>query len=126
MLHCCPQVAGEKMAAKKLRLGLIQMAVGEDKVENVKRAVSLIKRAVENGSSLVVLPECFNSPYGLKYFPKYAESIPHGDTAKALSAAAKENKVYLIGGSIPENENGQLYNTCTAWDPSGNLLCSHR
>ncbi|XP_034248752.1 omega-amidase NIT2 [Thrips palmi] len=114
------------MAAKKLRLGLIQMAVGDDKVENVKRAVSLIKRAVENGSSLVVLPECFNSPYGLKHFPKYAESIPQGDTAKALSAAAKENKVYLIGGSIPENDNGQLYNTCTAWDPSGDLICSHR
>lgn len=109
-----------------MRLGLIQMAVHEDKLENVKKAVSLIKKAAEKGSSLIVLPECFNSPYGLKYFPKYAESIHQGDTAKALSTAAKENKIYLVGGSIPENDNGELYNTCTVWDPSGNLLCTHR
>lgn len=114
------------MAARQLRLGLIQMAVHEDKFENIKKAVSLIKKAAEQGSSLIVLPECFNSPYGLKYFPKYAESIPQGETAKALSTAAKENKIFLIGGSIPENDNGQLYNTCTVWDPTGNLLCTHR
>lgn len=114
------------MAGRQLRLGLIQMAVKDDKLENIKKAVSLIRKATENGSSLVVLPECFNSPYGLKYFPKYAESIPLGDTAKALSTAALENKIYLIGGSVPENDNGQLYNTCTVWDPEGNLLCQHR
>lgn len=114
------------MAGRQLRLGLIQMAVHEDKLENVKKAVSLIKKAVDNGSSLVVLPECFNSPYGLKYFPKYAESVPEGNTAKAMSAAAKENGVYLIAGSIPEEDNGKLYNTCTVWGPTGNLLCTHR
>lgn len=114
------------MAGRQLRLGLIQMAVREDKLQNVKKAVALIKRASENGSSLVVLPECFNSPYGLKYFPQYAESISQGSTAQALSKAAKDNKIHLIGGSIPESDNGQLYNTCTVWDPEGNLLCTHR
>lgn len=102
------------------------MAVKEDKVENIKKAVSLIKKATDNGSSLVVLPECFNSPYGLKFFPKYAETIPQGETAKALSDAAKDNKVFVIGGSIPESDNSQLYNTCTVWDPSGKLICTHR
>lgn len=46
------------------RLALIQLAVGEDKVQNVKRALSFIKKAKENGSHLIALPECFNSPYG--------------------------------------------------------------
>jgi omega-amidase len=41
---------------------LIQLAVGEDKVQNVKRALSFIKEAKENGSHLIALPECFNSP----------------------------------------------------------------
>jgi hypothetical protein len=46
------------------RLALIQLAVGEDKVENVSRALSFIKKAKEDGSHLIALPECFNSPYG--------------------------------------------------------------
>lgn len=40
------------------------MAVGEVKTKNVARAVQLIKEAAGGGAQLVVLPECFNSPYG--------------------------------------------------------------
>jgi len=43
---------------------LIQLAVRDDKAENVKRALTFIKKAKENGSHLIALPECFNSPYG--------------------------------------------------------------
>ena len=45
------------------------------------------------------MQECFNSPYGVKHFPEYAEPIP-GQTTEALSSVAKECKVYLIGGNI--------------------------
>lgn len=52
------------------RLALIQLAVGEDKAVNVKRALSFVKKAKENGSHLIALPECFNSPYGTsEYWP---------------------------------------------------------
>lgn len=54
-----------------LRLALIQMAVGEDKGENIRKAIKLVNDAKSKGSSLVVLPECFNCPYGtskLNYF----------------------------------------------------------
>lgn len=43
---------------------MIQLAVGEDKLQNIQRALSFIKKAKENGSHLIALPECFNSPYG--------------------------------------------------------------
>ena len=42
---------------------------------------------------VISLPECFNSPYGTKYFPEYAESLTDGETSKALKAAAEKNKV---------------------------------
>ena len=48
--------------------------------------------------SLLFTQECFNSPYGVKHFPKYAEPIP-GETTEALAKLAKECKVYLIGGN---------------------------
>ena len=70
--------------------------------------------------------ECFNSPYGVKYFPEYCEPIPDGPTIQALSQAARDHGVYLIGGSIPEKDGDRLYNTCPVFDPSGSLIAKHR
>ena len=72
------------------------------------------------------IKECFNSPYGVKYFPEYCEQIPEGESTQALSKAAKDNNVYLIGGSFPEREGDKLYNACTVFDPNGNLIAKHR
>ena len=43
--------------------------------------------AAKNNAKIVTLPECFNSPYGIKYFPDYSENIPNGETSKALAKA---------------------------------------
>ncbi|ESO89486.1 hypothetical protein LOTGIDRAFT_179029 [Lottia gigantea] len=109
----------------EFKLALIQLAVGASKVENVKNAVKFIKEAAGNGAKLVALPECFNSPYGTNYFGEYAESIP-GPSTDSLSQAAKDNQVFLVGGSIPESENGKLYNTSTIFNPQGELIGKHR
>jgi omega-amidase len=101
--------------------------VTASKVENLKNAFLKIKEAATAGAQIVALPECFNSPYGIDYFPDYAEPVPNGETSRSLSDWAKELKVYVVGGSIPEKgENGKLYNTCTIWGPNGDLLGSHR
>lgn len=47
--------------------------------------------------SPILMQECFNSPYGTNYFSSYAEKIP-GESTQVLSEAAKESKVYLVGG----------------------------
>ena len=65
--------------------------------------------------------------YLTDYFADYAEPVPGGETCKSLSAWAKEFNVYLVGGSIPEaGENNKLYNTCTIWGPTGEMLGRHR
>jgi len=104
------------------RVGLVQLAVGGSKAANLKAAISLIGKAKQQGAKLVSLPECFNSPYGTKYFPEYAESIPDGESTQALSTAAKENDVYIIGGSIPERDGDKLYNTCCVFNNKGDLI----
>jgi predicted amidohydrolase len=94
-----------------------------------------VLEATSKGANLVVLPECFNSPYGTKYFPKYAETLQpspptesQSPTFHALSALAKESKAYLIGGSIPEYlaESDKHYNTSLVFGPDGSLLATHR
>ena len=93
------------------RIGLIQLAVTANKAANLTRAVDKIQEASKNGAKLVSLPEIFNSPYGTNYFPQYAEPVPEGESCQALSKAAKENGIFLIGGSIPEREGDDLFNT---------------
>jgi omega-amidase len=49
------------------------------------------------------------------------------ESVRMLSSAAKEVKRWLIGGSIPEKgTDDKLYNTCTVYDPEGNLVAMHR
>jgi omega-amidase len=106
--------------------GLIQMLVADDKAENVEKAVSMIARAARMGAELVVLPEMFSCPYETGNFPVYAEKAG-GATWRALSGAAAENGVFLIGGSIPEaDEAGRVYNTCFSFDRRGGQIGRHR
>uniref|UniRef100_A0A3Q0QXG9 omega-amidase n=1 Tax=Amphilophus citrinellus TaxID=61819 RepID=A0A3Q0QXG9_AMPCI len=83
----------------KFRLAVIQLQVSSVKADNLSRARRLVKEAAGQGSKVVVLPECFNSPYGTNFFSRYAEKIP-GESTQVLSEAAKENQVYL---SFPKN-----------------------
>lgn len=105
-----------------LRLALCQLAVTTNKTANIANAVTHIHRAAQGGASLVVLPECFNSPYDTKRFPEYAEPIPTGPTSRAMSEAAKEAHVTLIAGSIPEvGPDNKYYNTCVVYGPTGEV-----
>ncbi|KAL6107619.1 nit2 [Pungitius sinensis] len=112
-------------AMSKFRLAVVQLHVTSVKADNLRRARGLVKEAAGRGSQLVLLPECFNSPYGTSFFSQYAERIP-GESTQLLSETAKENQVYLVGGSIPEEDGGKLYNSCTVFGPDGELLLKHR
>ncbi|XP_046593979.1 omega-amidase NIT2-like isoform X3 [Neodiprion lecontei] len=109
-----------------LRLALVQLAVTDDKAINISRAISFVKQAKQRDADVVALPECFNSPYGTVHFRNFAENIPAGETSLALSAAAKTNEIYVIGGSIPERDGEQLFNTCTVWDSKGTFIGKYR
>lgn len=113
---------------KIMRLALLQLKGSKDKSANVSNALSKIEVAVkEHKPRLITLPECFNCPYGTKYFREYAESIPDGYTSQQLSKAALDHQVYIVGGTIPElGENDRIYNTCTVWAPNGDLIAKHR
>ncbi|KAI1203356.1 carbon-nitrogen hydrolase [Nemania serpens] len=133
---------------KPIKLACVQLASGADKAANLSHARDKVLEAARAGANLVVLPECFNSPYGCDYFPSYAETLLPSPPAPeqspsfhALSSMAAEAGVFLVGGSIPEAEAGKeeedgggeskgeskkYYNTSLVFGPDGALLASHR
>ncbi|KAI1002929.1 hypothetical protein K3495_g5274 [Podosphaera aphanis] len=120
---------------KQVKLALVQLESGSDKIKNLKNAREKVFTAVKGGANLVVLPECFNSPYGCSFFPTYAETLlPSPPTElqspswHALSAMAKDAGCYLVGGSIPELETStkKYFNTNLTFSPSGELIATHR
>lgn len=113
---------------KDFKLGLCQMLVSMSKEENLAKAAELIGSAVTSGCNVVVLPECFNSPYGTKYFADYAEDIsdPEAPTLKALKSLAIQHSIYIVGGSIPEKNGDKLFNTSMIFNPSGEIIGVHR
>lgn len=137
----------QKLDNSKFTIACIQLLVGEDKEKNLKHALSKIQEAKNKGASMVVLPECFNSPYSTAAFPKYAEPVPEctdfdiskinpidSPSIAMLSKAAADCGVTLVAGSIPEvaevSEKGMVvkkyYNTCTVYDKVGQLVAKHR
>ncbi|KAJ9095838.1 hypothetical protein QFC20_006547 [Naganishia adeliensis] len=133
------------IVARPFKLALVQLAgLGKDKTKNLQLASAGVRKAVQEGKAdIVVLPEIFNSPYAVTAFRSYAEPIPssfptpasslaehtsESESVAALSGMAKTHGVWVIGGSIPEIEKAtdKIYNTCTVYNPNGDLVVKHR
>lgn len=71
----------------------------------------------------------WNCPYSNDYFAKFAEDFENEDaspTFSMLSEAACSHGITIVGGSVPESSDGQLYNTSCVFGPDGKLKAKHR
>lgn len=111
----------------RVKLGLVQMRMASDTEKNLKKALRGVAEAARAGANVVCLPELFDSPY----FPQVedakvsADAVPNR-TTEALSKAAEENGVVLVGGSVFESWRGRSYNTSLVFDERGRELGRYR
>lgn len=111
-------------------VAVIQMKVSNEKEKNIKKAEEMIKKAIGNSKldikiNLVILPEMFNCPYQAELFPQYAET-EDGYTCEQLARIAEENNIYLLGGSISEKSDNNIYNTSYLFSNKGKKIGKHR
>eukprot|EP00913_Durusdinium_trenchii_P010447 g9794.t1 len=100
----------------KFKIGLCQCVLGHDK-------------KVKKGAEVVVLGEMFSCPYATKYFFEYGERLPlpgqlasdSSPSVKLLCEMAREHKVWIFGGSLPELEGDKVYNTTLVLNPEGGI-----
>jgi omega-amidase len=116
----------------KFKIGFCQTHVSKDKAESLKNAKEAVDKVVGMGAELVVLGEMFSCPYATKFFREYGEKLVEpltteaAQSGKLLSDLAKQHKVWLVGGSIPELDGDKIYNTCLVFDPEGAIVGRHR
>lgn len=96
-----------------MKIALCQMKVTLSKQKNLDLARLFIERAKLSDAEIVVLPEMFNTPYTRSYIRNNAEE-EHGTTYRFLQEASKD--IILIGGSIPEKTDDNIYNTTYAFE----------
>jgi N-carbamoylputrescine amidase len=112
-------------------VALVQMRCDGAPADNLERALRGIAEATRAGAGVVVLPELFLGPYFCQRrddesaFAR-AEPVP-GPTTQRLAAAARDNRVVLVGGSIFEKAaDGRYFNTAPVFEPDGTLAGLYR
>jgi N-carbamoylputrescine amidase len=110
-------------------IGLIQMRCTAEPAANLAKALDRIAEAARRGARIVCLQELFRSFYFCQSEDydqfRLAEPIPGPSTA-ALSQAAKEHGIVLIGSLFEQRAPGLYHNTAVVFDADGTLLGSYR
>ena len=75
-----------------------------------------IKTLANQNVNVILLPECFNCPYGIEFFADYSEEFnkdnPESITFTFFNKISNQyTNIYFFFGSIPERENNKIYNT---------------
>ncbi|WP_371414826.1 carbon-nitrogen hydrolase family protein [Caloramator sp. E03] len=109
-----------------VKIALCQTKVKENLQANIDNAYKMISEACKNGANIVALGEMFNCPYAGKYFSVYAEEEKNSKTIDMLRNLSKEKGIYIIGGSVPEKEDNNIYNTAYVFNPKGEIIAKHR
>jgi omega-amidase len=108
-----------------MRISLLQTdVVAGQPEENRKRIGEWIKRTVrKERPDVVVLPEMWNMGF---LFPRLGALADRGELPRWLSAVAAEHGVYLVAGSIAEEEAGGFYNASYMFAPDGRRIGHYR
>lgn len=108
-----------------MKVSLIQMKVLSTPNENLIKIRKLVTEAVLQGCELAVLPEMCCCEYSNEAFAANAMA-QSDDFIKALSDIARDNHIVLVAGSVPEADDGKIYNTSFVFDENGRIIAKHR
>jgi deaminated glutathione amidase len=115
----------------RFRIALAQVSAHDEKRENLKRGLELIRTASERGADLLVLPELFMAYAPLEKLPAelvdVAEQV-NGEFVTTLAVETKRRRMHLAVGILEKSRKStdKVYNTVVMLGPDGKLISKHR
>ncbi|TFZ06855.1 carbon-nitrogen hydrolase family protein [Ramlibacter henchirensis] len=111
-----------------MKAAALQMVSTPRVGDNLAAAASLIAQAAAQGCELVVLPEFF-CLMGRQDSDKLAarEEPGRGPIQSFLAAAAREHRIWLVGGTLPlrASDDVRVRNTSFAFSPQGECVARY-
>jgi N-carbamoylputrescine amidase len=117
------------MSTSTVRVGLVQMAAGADKLANMERALAGIAEAAERGARLVCLGELFATPYFCQVEDAALFDLAEpmdGYTVQVISRAARQHKLSVLISFFERRAAGLYHNTAVIAGPDGEKLGAYR
>jgi N-carbamoylputrescine amidase len=113
----------------KVTLAATQMSCSPVYEENIKKAITMVKKASKKGADVVLLQELFERNYFCQVEDysrfAFAEDYQHSKTLETFSKVAKENQV-VLPISFFEKAGNCYYNSLCVIDKDGKRLGLYR
>jgi predicted amidohydrolase len=114
-----------------VQVAVIQLSSQDDVGQNLARVRELVLEAGRSGAELVALPENFAFMGEESKKREIAERVdddPAGPIATALRTAARDARVWLVAGGMPERSGDpdRPFNTSLLFEPDGRLVSRYR
>jgi nitrilase len=110
------------------KIAAIQMVSTPRVEQNFASARTLVEQAVQQGAQLVLLPEYW-PVMGMQETDKmdYAEQLGAGPIQAFMSQLAREQQIWLVGGTLPmvSPEAGKVLNTMLVFNPDGERVARY-
>jgi len=111
-----------------LKASILHMEIRPNLDTNLKAAKTAILKAAKQNPALIALPEYFTVPNCMADFTNAAK-ISQETCTKTLDflqeASTLIGNIYLLGGTVLQEDSGKYYNTSTLWR-NGTLLAKYK
>ncbi len=112
-----------------MRVGLTQMACGDDLAANLAKQVKLVEDAAKAGAQIICTQELFRSKYFCQVedhrFFKTAETIP-GPSTDTFGKIAKQYGAVIIASLFEKRADGLYHNSAAVIDADGSIKGIYR
>jgi predicted amidohydrolase len=111
-----------------MKVCLLHMQIRDTLNANLTAAKNAVQKAAAQKPALIALPEYFTVPNCMADFTD-AKKISQETAVKTLQLLQELSKqigdIYLLGGTVLQEDNGKYYNTSTLWR-NGRLLTKYK
>ena len=111
-----------------MKVSLLHMQIRDTLENNLTAAKTAVLKAAKQKPALIALPEYFTVPNCMADFTD-AQKISQETAEKTLKFLQEASKaigtIYLLGGTVLQEDNGKYFNTSSLWR-NGKLLAKYK